>query len=88
MMTTLKEARQVFDKFQNESAENYANRVGFDVAEKHLRSEFIQKAAEFARLLHEVGEDFDPQAMEDLICLSHFVSIRGNAYAEVVNKGK
>ena len=85
MILTYTEALKQFNELQNESSREYLERVGFNVAEAHYRSEFIQKAKNFVNLFNEIGENFDTQAIEELICKAQFLAIRGNAYAEVKN---
>jgi hypothetical protein len=85
MILTYTEALKQFNDLQNESSREYVERVGFNAAETHYRSEFIQKAKDFINLFSEIEGNFDTQAIEELICKAQFLAIRGNAYAEIKN---
>ncbi len=85
MITTSTEARKINEANQNETVQQFADRVGVNVAESHYRSEFIKKAEDFVNLYHEVEGTVDAQAIEELISLAQFLAIRGDAYAEIKN---
>jgi hypothetical protein len=85
MVLTSAEARKQFNKIQNESGQEYVERVGLSIAESQYRSEFLAKAADFVNLFLECEATFDAQAIAELVCKAQFMAIRGDAYAEIKN---